>query len=318
MGFVLLVHEHLAPVVQRDGGVVRVTHGSTGKHAGVSAHLMPDQLFGGAVTADQFVILILGDALRVLTVDIDDLASGAVELLDVVGLAATTTGERLVAQDELRIDCQRCFDREEEPLALTTEGRVVTCVGLAGIQTLAGLRLTDRSRFERLLGLHHGGCCAWDSGDKPLPLVMTAQEAVLAALRFVFDEEEQVAVVLLLVQQGELRCREALLISADGEELPVTIVTDVERVADAEDRAVPAWSWFRHFDLKPCADGFERAFEMFEFHHGIIESSSVRSALAGTLDGCDSDLPNKDDASGKMRWLGGLVFHEVEWVGVKK
>jgi hypothetical protein len=57
---------------------------------------------------------------------------------------------------------------------------------------------------------------------------------------------------------------------------------------------------------------------MFEFHNGIIESSSVRSALAGTLDGCDSDLPNKDDASGKMRWLGGLVFHVVEWVGVKK
>ena len=101
---------------------------------------MPDQLFGGAITADQFVILILGDAPRVLTVDIDDLSSGAVELLDVVGLAATTTGERLVAQDELRIDCQRCFDREEEPLALAAKCAVGAGVALPSIQPGARLR----------------------------------------------------------------------------------------------------------------------------------------------------------------------------------
>lgn len=37
LGLVFLVHEHTAPVVKHDGGVVRVTHGSTGKDAGISA-----------------------------------------------------------------------------------------------------------------------------------------------------------------------------------------------------------------------------------------------------------------------------------------
>ena len=37
LGLVFLVHEHTAPVVKHDGGVVRVPRGSAGKAAGISA-----------------------------------------------------------------------------------------------------------------------------------------------------------------------------------------------------------------------------------------------------------------------------------------
>lgn len=58
----------------------------------------------------------------------------------------------------------------------------------------------------------------------------------------------------------------------------MTIVTDVERVAGAEDAAIPVADRRLNLHVESCADGFERAFEMFEFHYGIIESSSVLSA----------------------------------------
>ena len=114
--------------------------------------------------------------------------------------------------------------------------------------------------------------------DKPLTLVMTAQEAILALAVLVFDKEEQVAVVLLLVQQRELRLREARVIATKGEELPMTIMADVEGITGADDSTVPTTSGWPNLHLEACADGFERAFEMFEFHRRMIESSSVPSA----------------------------------------
>lgn len=69
MSFVSLVHEHTAPVVKHDGGVVQVTLGSAGKDAGISAHLVPDELLHDGAALDQFVILSLRDALRMLPLE---------------------------------------------------------------------------------------------------------------------------------------------------------------------------------------------------------------------------------------------------------
>ena len=58
---VLLVDQHLAPVVQHDGVVVGMTHGTSGKHAGIPAHLLPDQLFRRRAALDQFVVMELSN-----------------------------------------------------------------------------------------------------------------------------------------------------------------------------------------------------------------------------------------------------------------
>ena len=67
-----------------------MTHRATGIHAGIPAHGLPDQLFRGGTALDQFVVLSLRDAARMLTVDVHDFATGAVELLDEVRLAAAS------------------------------------------------------------------------------------------------------------------------------------------------------------------------------------------------------------------------------------
>jgi hypothetical protein len=104
---------------------------------------------------------------------------------------------------------------------------------------------------------------------------MTAQKAILALAVLVFDEEEQVAVVLLLVQQRELCLRKARVIASKGEELPMTVVADVEGVTGAHNSTIPTTSGWPNLHMEACANGFERAFEMFEFHRRMIESSSV-------------------------------------------
>ena len=94
---------------------------------------------------------------------------------------------------------------------------------------------------------------------------MTAEEAILAELVLIRapGEEQQVAIVRLLLQHGEVHLRNLISLTAQGKELPVAIMTDVQREAGAPGNPAVA---DRCHDLEAGADVFKGTLEMFEFH----------------------------------------------------
>src|SRR5690349_18642965 len=172
-GLSLGVHDDLVPAVERDRGVVGVPDPATDIDARVPPHGAPAPALRLWVAGQDALVLRLGDAVGVAGADVDRLAARAVAEVGPMRLAAVAPAQWLVRQDQLLVH-DEARDRQEEPLALTDEGGVLTAVAGLDLEALAGLSGLDLGGLESFLGLTDGADRGGfgDAGDEPVPLVV--------------------------------------------------------------------------------------------------------------------------------------------------
>lgn len=174
LGRNLAVQGDAVPEGQENRLVVGVLDASLHVRRGVARHDRPNHPSRVRVLAEQAIVLFLRDAVRVLARDIDCGPADPAEELRHVRLVAPAA-ERLVCEDRHRIGLELRL-RDEKPLSLPDESRVPAEVSLLLSHAEAVLLLLHGRGLERLLGVLNRGGLVAHTGDKPVALVVAAQE----------------------------------------------------------------------------------------------------------------------------------------------
>jgi hypothetical protein len=129
------------PERQCDGRVVAMTHRPARVNARVALHHSPTPTDGVWISLDDGAILVRRNAVRIPVAHVNHFAATTEDFFHEVRFAATTT-ERLVAENEFFIHCERRF-RHEEPFTLTAKCAVLTRVTFAERNVIACERVTN-------------------------------------------------------------------------------------------------------------------------------------------------------------------------------
>jgi hypothetical protein len=171
-----------------------------------------------------------------------------------VRLAAVASRERLIPPDQGRVD-QEAAGGQEKPLALPHGGRVLAAVAGGGAEPALGLGGADLGGLDGLLGLPDRADrrLVRDAGHEPVPLVVAAEELLLALV--VADQQQEVAVARPHVE--DLGFGSGRAVAQDLEELAAVVRAHVEPEGLADRPPVRQ----AVADLQPGADGRELRFE---------------------------------------------------------
>ena len=177
---VLSVHQYAMPVRQPESLVIRMPDATPSIHFGVAGEPLPTPLDRTGLLLQEIPVLRLRQPAWMLATYIDGDPATPADLLAHVRLAATTSAKRLVAQyRELAHYQPRRWN--EEPLPLAHEGRIAAAQSFAKRERILSLHSPDKLRLQ---GFDRRDNCGSTSsryaGNKPVPLVVPAEELVFA------------------------------------------------------------------------------------------------------------------------------------------
>jgi hypothetical protein len=199
-GLSLGVHLHTVPAIEDDRGVIRMTDAPSGIDASIPPHDLPTTL---PLSGIQAIVGILADPAGIPVVDIDRLAASSIAELHVVGLAAATAAQRLIAKDQFIVHLDAA-DGDEEPFPLAVKRLVVSLESLAGTNLLEIQSDLDTGRLEGLLGgldTAHATSLLGDSRHEPMALIVTAKEFAFG-LWTALHQQKEMAVIGLDIHHG--------------------------------------------------------------------------------------------------------------------
>ena len=170
------IHEDLVPVMQRERGVIAVTHGPPCINRGIADAALPAPAFRTGCDGEYLFIFGLAHTVRMPVADEDAFASRAEDFGNHVGLARTTA-DRFVFQHELGIHVQ-AVSRHEEPFSLSEKRPVVTADPFASAESGVVRGVAHAIGLQRELRLNDVARIARNGGHEPLALVVSAEETV--------------------------------------------------------------------------------------------------------------------------------------------
>lgn len=236
-------HGDEVPEGEGDGGVVGVANFAPRVDLGVAAHGAPGLVLGVRVAAQQGAVDVFGEAAGVGGADVDGLAPVAVEVFDDVGLAAAAL-DWFVAQDEVVGGKGQLGAGEEEPLALADKAVVAPLVAILGLDVLLMLLGDDERRLEGFHGVADGGDAAslGNGGDKPVALIVTAEELLLGSVGRggAPGEQKQMPLLGLHIHGEDIQGGAGGVWDGHGEDFAMAILGEVEHQVD---RGVGADRW---------------------------------------------------------------------------
>jgi len=157
---------------------------------------------------------------------VNEFSSHAEEPFHDVGLARPAS-QRFVMKNELlvyRIASPR-RSRHKEPLTLPAKGRIFAAVSQPGWNSEQVLPRANCAGLQCFLGLHDAGGSAGNSGDKPLPFVVSTEKACCFSLGRT-DEQEQMAVAFVGLEHVDVERLAQRLGNAEFEEFTAAILLD--------------------------------------------------------------------------------------------
>ncbi|MEA3210381.1 MAG: hypothetical protein QOE70_3438 [Chthoniobacter sp.] len=131
------------------------------------------------------------------------------------------------------------------------------------------------------LRLHYARRATWHRGDKPLPLVVSAQEAIFRLRRL--HKQEQVPVVVLALEHVDFELRLALGAELHLEELALLVGDNIERVVGA---LTPPRQVIWTNDTEPRTHAGELIRDRFRVHIFKLGRTYWRDGLS-----CDLEPP---------------------------
>src|ERR1043166_533925 len=91
------IHRNAMPERQRNGGMIAVTNGTAGIHAGIATHHAPAPASRLRIRAYQLLVFLSGNTIGIFRANVDRLAASAVELLHDMRFPAATL-KRFIAE----------------------------------------------------------------------------------------------------------------------------------------------------------------------------------------------------------------------------
>jgi hypothetical protein len=179
---ILRVHQNSVPALQNDSLVIRVADSTANVHTRISSHCSPAPAFRFRVVGKNPSVCDLGHAVGMPIADEDPLTACAVAEVGPVRLAAVASAERFIAKHELLVHDEIEL-RQKEPFALSDVRSVLASAASFAVDSHAPLGDLDFGGLQGFLGLPNraNGSGLWNGGDKPVSLVVAAEELLLGA-----------------------------------------------------------------------------------------------------------------------------------------
>ena len=227
--------------------------------AWISLHRPPTPIFCLRLAAQDALIPCFRDTIGMSTANKNCLAAVAVAELCPMRLTAVASLNWFVLQRVLFIHME-IGSGKEEPLTLPDERSVLPAIADVGTETLAALSNQDACRLERFHSLTDRSNWSgfWDASNEPVPFIMSTKE--LALLLALTDEEEQMTVIWLNIENGDLD----LWFRRDLEELAFAVAQNVK--GDDARCAITASRSIYH--LQPRTHSCELCVEQLSIHGG--------------------------------------------------